>query len=231
MITPAIGARPSNTLGQEDTLRFFTVNPVRTALVTAAAATLLGSMLVTTPANAVSGQLNSADEQTIRATMQQAGIAPAVEDQLIAKLQSGQQLDSELETAVPVLTSTTTEAAGPVTTQTFADGSIRTSLTVNQTVDGSSTRVYVAHPTLECNLIHCTLIYPKADTKYMATGSFATVAAIITAACGPAAWACGIGAGIVIDVTHNAYSSGKCIALQKVIAAGPPYPVIVGCRE
>lgn len=70
MITPGIGARPSDTLGQEDTLRFYTINPVRTALVTAAAAALFGSMLVTTPANAVSGRLNSADEQTIRATMQ-----------------------------------------------------------------------------------------------------------------------------------------------------------------
>jgi hypothetical protein len=163
--------------------------------------------------------------------MQEAGISAAVEERLIGKLKAGEPLDSESSAAAPVSSVTTHESAGDVTTQTFADGSIRTTVELDQGASAPSTRIYVAHPTLECNLIHCTLIYSKADTRYMATGSFATVSAIIAAACGPAAWACGIAAGIVIDTTKRADNSGRCIALQKLISAGPPYPVIVTCRK
>jgi hypothetical protein len=156
--------------------------------------------------------------------MQEAGISAAVEERLIGKLQAGEPLDSESSAAAPVSSVTTHESAGDVTTQTFADGSIRTTVELDQGASAPSTRIYVAHPTLECNLIHCTLIYSKADTRYMATGSFATVS-------GTAAWACGIAAGIVIDTTKRADNSGRCIALQKLISAGPPYPVSVTCRK
>ena len=197
----------------------------------AIAAAVLASSLVAAPASAAEEELTRTEEARIRATMQDAGLALGVENRLIGKLRSGERLDSELETAVPISSVTTVEEAGPATTRTFADGSVRTTVELDQTLTGPSTRVYVAHPTLECNLIHCTLIYSRADTRYMATASFATVSAIVAAACGPAAWACGIGVGIVVDTTHRAYNSGRCIGLQKVLTAGPPYPVIVNCRK
>lgn len=218
-------------LRKEVTMNHTRARSMLSACALTAVTAVLAASLVGSPANATEGSLSATEEQTIRTTMQDAGLTPTVEDRLIVKLQSGQKLDSELATAEPVATAITTTTNGPLTTETFADGSIRTSQTVAVPDDGPSTQVYVAHPTLECNLIHCTLIYSKADTKYMATGSFATVAAIISAACGPAAWACGIGAGIVIDMTKNAHKAGKCIALQKVMAAGPPYPVTVTCRH
>jgi len=197
----------------------------------AAVTAVLAASLVGSPANAAEARLSATEEQAVRTTIQEAGLTQAVEDRLITKLQSGQLLDSELDASEPVSTSVADTSDGPLTTETFADGSIRTTQVVGASTDGPSTRVYVAHPTVSCNLIHCTLIYSKADTKQMATGSYAAAAAIVAAACGPAAWACGIATGIVVDMTHNAYKSGKCIGLQKVIAAGPPYPVIVTCTH
>ncbi len=153
-----------------------------------------------------------------------------VEDRLIAKLQAGQRLDSELASSGPVATSESKTDEGLVITETFADGSIRTTQDLAGPGDAASARLYVAHPTFECNVVHCTLIYSKADTKQVATSPYATAGAIISAACGPA-WACGIATGIFVDTAHSAYNSGMCMALQKVIAVGPPYAVIVSCRH
>lgn len=197
----------------------------------AVTAAVTATSLVAVPANAAQNDPAPVEESRIRATMQEAGLSASTQDRLIGKLRAGGSLDSELSSSIPVSSVETQETAGLVTTQTFPDGSIRTTVELSQNTTGPSNRVYVAHPTLECNLIHCTLIYSRADTAYMATGSFATFTAIVSAACGPAAWACGIASGIVLDTTKNAHNSGRCVALQKVISADPPYPVIVNCRK
>jgi hypothetical protein len=84
---------------------------------------------------------------------------------------------------------------------------------------------------LEGNLLHCTLIYTKADTKAMASTTTATLTAALSAACGPAAWACGIAAGLVIDTVKRAAAQGKCFGIQRLTTAAPVYPVIVTCRR
>lgn len=197
----------------------------------AIATAVLTASFIPTPASAAQSGITLSEERSVRATMHVAGLSSAVVERLIAKLRAGEQLDSELETVAPESSVTTMQDAGVVTTATYPDGSIRTTVELERTLTGASARIYVAHPTLECNLIHCTLIYSRADTKYMATASFNTVSAIVAAACRPAAWACGIAVGVVIDTTHNAYSSGRCVGLQKVLATGPVYPVIVSCRK
>jgi len=203
-----------------------------------AAASVVAGMMVGTPAMAAEGALDPTQEAAVRATMSDAGLSQATEDRLIAKLQAGQELDSEDDSATPVSTvQGTAENGDPLTTETFADGSVRTTQELFEMSRGArapggvSVKIYVAHPKLECNLVHCTLIYTKADTKQLATGAYATAAAIIAAACGPAAWACGIGVAGALDMAKNAHKSGRCLALQKVIALAPVYPVIVKCRS
>ncbi len=224
-------ADPTNGQQAEEKADMSRSRPSLLTSVFAITAAIIATSLMAAPANAAPSRIAPAEEDRIRATIREAGLSTSIEDRLISKLRAGDSLDSELSSSVPISSVETQEAAGMVTTRTYEDGSIRTTVELSQSTTGPSNRVYVAHPTLECNLIHCTLIYSKADTAYMATGSFATVSAIIAAACGPAAWACGIATGIVVDMTKRAHNAGRCIALQKVISAGPPYPVIVNCRK
>jgi hypothetical protein len=84
--------------------------------------------------------------------------------------------------------------------------------------------------TYSCNVLHCTALLSKAQTKQVATGS-AAAGAVISALCGPAAWACAIGVGLMIDTANRAKSQGKCAGIRKLTTAAPIWPVIERCRQ
>ncbi|WP_223693532.1 hypothetical protein [Leifsonia poae] len=88
----------------------------------------------------------------------------------------------------------------------------------------------VADPGLECDWQFCTILLSRGETKQMAT-SMAAAAAIIAAACGPAAWACGIGTGLMVDTANRAMNQGKCAGIRKQHILAPVWPIIEPCRS
>ncbi|QHC55421.1 hypothetical protein [Rathayibacter tanaceti] len=89
----------------------------------------------------------------------------------------------------------------------------------------------VADPSLECDAALCTLLYSRSDTQRLANESnFA--AAVLSAACGSAAWACGLAAGVAIDAANRADNEGKCVGIRHLhYVAAASFPVVEPCRE
>lgn len=152
------------------------------------------------------------------------------QEDLISKLRSGQQADSERPGARPVTTIESSLPNGGISrVATFADGSQRTTSEVPITTSGEAGPI-TAFTTIECNVIHCTVLLSKAQTKTMATGS-AAAGAIITALCGPAAWACAIAVGLMVDTANRAVAQGKCAGIRRFVTAAPVWPIIEPCRQ
>jgi hypothetical protein len=98
-------------------------------IITAAVASsaLVGTILVgAAPANAANpGLLTASQEESVRATMDSVSIDARIQDELIAKLNAGQLLDSQTD-AAPVRTTTEYTEDGLVrTVDVFLDGSQR----------------------------------------------------------------------------------------------------------
>lgn len=88
-----------------------------------AAAVSLGSIA---PAVAT-GSVTDDSSAEIRAFWDHYGVAPEIQDALVAKLESNGSLDASSAYAEPVSVDTDTTASVTVTVETFADGSIRVS--------------------------------------------------------------------------------------------------------
>lgn len=202
----------------------------RLPLVAATAATLIASALVASPAQAADPRISASDAAGVQAAMQRAGVPRTEQDLLIAKLQSGQATDSEQPDARPVsVTEHPLPHGGTSRVESFADGSQRSTSTVPITIDGSSGPI-TTFTTYSCNVLHCTALLSKAQTRQMATGS-AAAGAIVAALCGPVAWACAIGVGIMIDTANRAKNQGKCAGIRKFTTSAPVWPVIEPCRQ
>lgn len=211
-------------------MKLFTITPARTAVVATAAAAMLGSMLVAGPANAAQSRVSDEEARAIRTAMTNAGIAPSTQNALIAKLKTGQKSDSERDDARPVsVEDSALPSGGTSRVTTYADGSQRTTSRVPITTAGPDGPM-TTFTTFECNLVHCTVLASKAQTQALASGS-ATAGAVITALCGPAAWACAIGVAIMVDTANRAVSQGKCAGIRRFVGAAPVWPVIERCRE
>lgn len=96
-------------------------------------------------------------------------------------------------------------------------------------LDGAAFPV-VADPKLACNGLHCTVQYNRNETRQVAnmlggwTGVISTGCTILAGAVG--GFICAIVYGHAQTVAQNAYSEGKCVGIQVLIAApGVPYPV------
>ncbi|MEV7931331.1 hypothetical protein [Curtobacterium sp. NPDC089185] len=211
-------------------MSYFTAEPARFSLVAAATAAVVGSMLIAGPADAAEARITSEEAAAMRAAMTDAGISASAQDSLIAKLQSGRRADSERLEAHPVsVIESTLPDGGTSRVATFADGSQRTTSEVPITVSGADGPI-TTFTTFECNLLHCTALMSRAQTKTMATGS-AAASAIIAALCGPAAWACAIGVGIMVDTANRAVNQGRCAGIRRLTTAAPIWPVIEPCRQ
>lgn len=207
-----------------------TTTPARAALVGAALAAMLGSTLVAGPAHAAESPVTDEEVTAIRTAMTDASIPRSTQEALIAKLQSGLPADSERPDARPVaIAETTLPDGGTSRVATFADGSQRTTSAVPITTEGSAGPITTL-TTIECNLIHCTVLLSRAQTKTMASGSVAA-GAIISALCGPAAWACAIAVGLMVDTANRAVSQGKCAGIRRFVTAAPVWPIIEPCRQ
>ncbi|MFC6357147.1 hypothetical protein [Luethyella okanaganae] len=88
----------------------------------------------------------------------------------------------------------------------------------------------VADPGLECDWAFCTVLMTRSETQQMAS-SMAAAGALVAAACGPAAWACGIGIALMVDTANQAANQGKCAGIRKQTIAAPVWPVIEPCRS
>ncbi|WP_286345319.1 hypothetical protein [Frondihabitans sucicola] len=201
----------------------------------AAVTAVVASLVVGAPATAAespsAGAITVERKEVLRSNMGEAGISSSVADHLMTKIEAGEELDSQKASAVPISQVEETSAGELTrTVERFADGSTRSTELVplndghSPTIDDVST-----YATVRCNLVHCTLYMTRAQTKQMATGP-ATAAAVIAAACGPAAWACAIATGILVDQSKKAKSQNKCLGLRKFV--GPSlvsWPVIESC--
>jgi hypothetical protein len=211
-------------------MKLFTITPARTALVAATTAAMLGSMLVAGPANAAESRVTNEEAAAIRTAMTNAGVSESTQEALITKLQSGQQSDSERPDAQPVsVDESALPSGGTSRVATYADGSQRTTSEVPITTAGAAGPITTL-TTIECNLIHCTVLWSKAQTKTMASGS-AAAGALITALCRPAAWACAIAIGLMVDTANRAVSQGKCAGIRRFVTAAPVWPIIEPCRQ
>lgn len=204
---------------------------IRSGLTIAVTMALATASFGAAPASAAPSHLSIEEERAVRGEMSDMGIATNTIDALVSELASGNQIESQRAIAVPTSTTVEETANGVREVSTFSDGSVRTVEQLSVSSTGPDGRVYVAHPTLECNLIHCTLIFSRADTKFVVNASSSSVASLLVAACGPLIWACAIGTAAVVSTARSANSSGKCVALQKVISVGPVYPVKSPCRR
>lgn len=97
-------------------------SPIRHLAAITAAATLAFGVIA--PAHATDTPSSDPTAQ-IREFWTEYGVAPALQDALAAKLESGGNLDSGNAYAEPVSTDTTTSSTMTMTVETFADGSIR----------------------------------------------------------------------------------------------------------
>ncbi|WP_431030792.1 hypothetical protein [Plantibacter sp. RU18] len=120
-----------------------------------------------------------------------------------------------------------TDANGsPVATSYSVSGS-----TITQNVShGGSAYPVVADPQLVCDALFCTAMLSKAETRTAASGMNAAAAAVAVA-CGPAAWACAIGAGIFLDSANQANNKGMCVGVRKAHPSPLAWPVIDTCRS
>ena len=210
--------------------RFRTITPTRTALATAATAALLGSALIASPANAADSRITSDQATAIRAAMTDSGVSSKEQDALIAKLQAGETTDSERSEAKPVSSvDSALSNGGRSRVETFRDGSQRSSSTVPITTESARGPI-TTFTTYSCNVLHCTALFSRAQTKQLATGA-AAAGALVTALCGVAAWACAIAVGIMVDTANRAKNQGKCAGIRKLTTAAPVWPVIEPCRQ
>ncbi|MFS0729155.1 hypothetical protein ABC270_03635 [Curtobacterium sp. 1P10AnD] len=207
-----------------------TIHARRTALVATATIALFASAVVASPANASESRITDEDARVIRMAMTTAGIGAATQDVLIAKMRAGELVDSERSDAHPVSRTVVALRTGGVSrTETFADGSQRTTSEVPITMQGQDGPV-TSRTTYACNLMHCTALASRAQTKALASG-YNAAKAVIIAMCGPAAWACAIGVGIMVDTALRAVSQRKCVGIRKFTTAAPVWPVIEACRQ
>jgi hypothetical protein len=191
---------------------------------------LLGTALVAAPASAADARVTPAEAATIRAAMTDAGISASAQDVLIAKLRAGRGTESERPGARPVSSvDSALPGGGTSRVETFSDGSQRSISEVPITTEGTTGPI-TTFTTYSCNLLHCTALMSRAQTKRMATGSAAAVA-VISAICGPAAWACAIGVGVMVDAANRAKNQGKCAGIRRLTTAAPVWPVIEPCRQ
>lgn len=204
-------------------------SPLRTALVAAVTTAMLGSLLVAGPAAATESRVSDEEAAAIRIAMTDAGLSVHEQDALITTLRHGRLALSERPNARPVsVTASALPDGGTSRVATYADGSQRTTSEVPITIAGATGPI-TTFTTIECNLVHCTALLSRAQTKTMATG-YAAAGAIIAALCGPAAWACAIAVGLMVDTANRAVSQGKCAGIRRFVTAAPVWPVIERCR-
>lgn len=97
------------------------------------------------------------------------------------------------------------------------------------TIEGAAEPI-TTDTTYSCNVLHCTALLSKSQTKQMATGA-AAAGAILTALCGPAAWACAIAIGLMVDTANRAENQGKCAGIRRLTTTAPVWPVVEPCRQ
>jgi hypothetical protein len=132
--------------------------------------------------------------------------------------------------ATALLASALTAApASAAEIQTAVEGTQPGVATVPITTEGTAGPI-TTYTTYSCNLLHCTVLLSRAQTKQMATGS-AAAGAVITAICGPAAWACAIAVGLMVDTANRAKNQGRCAGIRRLATSPPVWPVIEPCRQ
>lgn len=202
----------------------------RSLIVGTIIAAITASSLVASPASATASRIAPQDVPTIRAEMTDAGIPDQTQDLLIRKLQSGRLADSELPDSKPLSTTTSSlPSGGTALVETFADGSQRTETRVPITTTDNGAPI-TTFTTISCNLLHCTALLSRAQTKTIASGANAAKAVII-ALCGPAAWACAIAVGVMVDQANRALAAGKCVGIRRFTTTAPVWPVSEPCRN
>ena len=203
----------------------------RRALIVGANVTAItASSLLASPASAAESRISPEHLSTIRAGMKDAGITEQTQDSLIRKLQSGRLADSERPDSTPVsTTSSSLPGGGTERIETFADGSQRTESRVPITTTDNGTPI-TTFTTISCNLLHCTALMSRAQTRTVASGANAAKAVII-ALCGPAAWACAIAVGVMVDQANRALAAGKCVGIRRFTTAAPVWPISEPCRQ
>jgi hypothetical protein len=204
------------------------------ALAMVSSAVLLGSIVSAGPAGAVEVSVAApSDPGVIRRAMTAAGADESAIRSVIDELATGRTLDAARPDSVPsAVERHELPRGGSETIETFADGSQRsTSEFPVTTTDDRSGRAVTTFTTIQCDALFCTLLLSRAQTKTMASGGNAAKA-LLTAACGPAAWACAIAIGIVVDQANRAVRAGKCVGVRRPNTVTlATWPVTEPCRQ